>query len=250
MSSFLQALALVVPGTYLAIPTSYVLLRSAIARRVAHSLAQGKSLATDRLDRALTSTLVEIGINVVVLLLALFSARHAGRQESAILVTTTVYMGTVVRSIFKFIVNLRDLVDFTRYILAYRAQGPHQWVAAQIAPEVHRHYDAMPVWDKVLYVVGGGPSRHQYIELQTRVILDAITRKLVSLLAIFTIYVVLFRFVAAPILMEDTTGFGALQAFLWPFAYSIDHFVGSDLSGYIRAADYLGVLKALTGQGG
>jgi hypothetical protein len=240
----LHAFALV-PGGYLAIPAAYVLLRAAVARRVTLNLAEGERLATNRLDRAFTSSLVEIGINVVLLVVAFAIAQRAEHRESAVLLATTVYMGSVLRGAFNLVVHLADLLDFVRYLLAYRRQGPHRWIAARITPEINRHFDEMRIWLRLLNALGGGPSRRQYVERQTRMILGTVRRKALYLLAIFTTYVIVFRCVAAPVLLEDATGFGPLQAFAWPLVYSVDAFFGSSLSAYVRAADYGGLVRAL-----
>ncbi len=199
----------------------------------------------EHLDRALVHSIIEICINVAALSLAVLGAPHWWPHTPAILVTTIVYMGTVLRSVAKVAFHLRKLLSFTSHLLRYRRQGPYHWVATRIAPEVQSGFDQMGVVQRVLNYLGGDPSREQYIEIQARISVEALTRKSVLLVSIFILYVGLFRFVAAPILIDDATGFDALQACLWPFAYSIDHFMGTNLSGCVRRGDYLGDNRAV-----
>jgi hypothetical protein len=234
---------------YLLIPAAYILLREGVAWRFATNLSLGASQAMERLDRALVHSIIEICINVAALSLAVLGAPHWWPHKTAILVTTVVYMGTVLRSAAKVLLNLREFTGFTAHLLRYRRQGPHRWVATRIAPEVHSRFDRMGVVQRVLNYLGGGPSREQYIEIQARIVVEALTRKALLLAGIFVLYVGLFRFVAAPILIEDATGFDALQAFLWPFAYSMDHFLGTGLSGFVRRGDYWGMVSCVWGGG-
>jgi hypothetical protein len=234
---------------YLLVPLSYIVLREGVAWRLATNLSLGASQAMERLDRAIVHSIIEICINVAALSLAVLGAPHWWPHKTAILLTTVVYMGTVLRGMAKILLNLRDFLSFTNHLLRYRSQGPHRWVATRIAPEVHSRFDQMGVVSRVLNYLGGGPSREQYVEIQARIVVEALTRKALLLTGIFILYVGLFRFVAAPILIEDATGFNALQAFLWPFAYSMDHFLGTHLSGLVRRGDYWEMLAQVVGGG-
>lgn len=238
------------PFLYLLGPAFYILLREGVAWRLATNLSLGASQAMERLDRALAHSIIEICINVMVLSLAVLGAPHWWPPKTAILVTTVVYMGTVLHGAAKVLMHLRECLSFTAHLARYRQQGPHRWVASQIAPDVHSRFEQMGVLTRVMNYVGGGPSREQYIEIQARIVVEALTRKALLLAGIFVLYVGLFRFVAAPILIEGHTGFNALQAFLWPFAYSVDHFMGSHLSAFVRRGDYWGMLAQVVGAGG
>lgn len=231
------------PYLYLLLPGSYFLLREGVAWRLATNLSLGASEAMEHLDRALVHSIIEICINVAALSLAVLGAPHWWPHKTAILVTTVVYMGTVLRGAAKVLMNLREFLSFTAHLVRYQRQGPQRWVATRIAPEVNSRFDQMGVVQRVLNYLGGGPSREQYVEIQARIVVEALSRKALLLAGIFVVYVGLFRFVAAPILIEDATGFNALQAFLWPFAYSIDHFMGTGLSGCVRRGDYWGLLS-------
>lgn len=227
---------------YLLLPVSYIVLREGVAWRLATNLSLGASQAMERLDRAIVHSIIEICLNVAALSLAVLGAPHWWPHKTAILLTTIVYMGTVLRGMAKVAFNLREFLSFAGHLVRYRRQGPHRWVATHIAPEVHSRFDRMGVLARVLNYLGGGPSRERYIEIQARIVVEALTRKALVLTGIFVLYVGLFRFVAAPILIEDATGFDAMQAFLWPFAYSMDHFLGTHLSGFVRRGDYWGML--------
>jgi len=235
---------------YLLLPISYLFLREAVARRCATSLSLGASQAVERLDQAIVHSIIEVCINVAALLLAVLAAPRWWPHKTAILLTTIVYMGTVLRGMAKVLLSLRESLSFTSHLVRYRREGPRRWVAAQISPEVHRRFDQMGVVARALNYLAGGPSRQQYIEVQARIIVEALTRKVLCLACVFVLYVGLFRLVAAPILIEDATGFDALQAFLWPFAYSVDHFLGTRMSDFVQRAEYWQLLAHIGGQDG
>jgi hypothetical protein len=215
---------------------------------VVTNLSEGTSKIAERLDRTLVGTAIEIAINVVALSCAALGATHWWDAETAVLITTMVYMGTVMRSAVKALLHLPELATFTEHLVKYRRRGPHTWIAAQIAPEVHQSFDRMGLLERMLGYLAGSPSRERYIELQAAAIVQALTKKVVLLGALFALYVTLFRLLACPILIQDATGFDAFQAFLWPFVFSIDFFLGSDLTSHVRDADYWGLVAHVIGQ--
>jgi hypothetical protein len=235
---------------YLLLPISYFALREAVARRFSTSLSLGASHAMERLDQAIVHSIIEVCINVAALSLAVLAAPRWWPHKTAILLTTIVYMGTVLRGMAKVLLNLRESLSFTSHLVRYRREGPRRWVAARITPEVHVRFDRMGLMARLLNYLGGGPSRQQYIDVQAQIIVEALTKKVLYLACVFVLYVGLFRFVAAPILIEDATGFDALQAFLWPFAYSVDHFLGTRMSDFVQRAGYRELLSHVVGRGG
>jgi len=87
---------------------------------------------------------------------------------------------------------------------------------------------------RLVHRLGRGPKREDLIELTTRDVWRLVYARLLLLVFMVTAYIFIFNVWTRPLLLRETTGLGWLQAFLWPFAHSVDYFFGTQTSSWIR----------------
>lgn len=210
-----------------------------VSKRVNQELNKGKREAIERVNRTLIRSSVDIAINLIILLTAIFGSRYWFTQDESTLIITGLYLASVLYGLLRFLLNAREILGFIYYLIKYRQKAFHCWVADKIAPYVHSAYDELHLVQKLVVAFGPGPSRAEYIEMQTSLIVKSTAIQAGLLVGIFLLYVGVFRFIVAPILIEDVTGLSLLQAFLWPFALAVDYYWGTHWADFVEQANHL-----------
>ena len=204
-----------------------------VAQRVDEELHKGKREAMERVNQALLRSCVDIVLNLVILLTAIFGSRYWFSQDQSTLIITGAYLVSALYGCLRLLLNAREIARFSIYLFRYRQKAFHRWVAFQIAPHVHAAYEELHFLQKLVVAFGPGPSRSEYIEMQTSLIVRSTAIQVGLWCAIMLLYVGVFRFTVAPMLIEDVTGLSLFQAFLWPFARSVDYCFGTHWSDWL-----------------
>lgn len=208
-----------------------------VAHRVDEELNKGKREAVERVNHALLHSCVDIIINLVILLTAIFGSRYWFSQDESTLIITGSYLVSAGYGLLRLLLNAREIIRFSIYLGRYRQKAFHRWVAFQIAPHVHAAYDELHFLQKLVVAFGPGPGRTEYIEMQTSLIVRSTAIQVGLWCAIMLLYVGVFRFTVAPMLIEDVTGLSLFQAFLWPFARSVDYCFGTQWADWVARAE-------------
>jgi hypothetical protein len=219
-------------------PLTYVVARMIAAhlmsRTVAARLAAGHSRAERMISDALVSTLTQLGLNVAVFLAAVYGLR--GRISPGIveLVVTSVYAASVLHFMSRIVLQFRLVTELAAHLLLHGWHAPRAWIRTQVTREIDAHLARMGWLTRLVHRLGAGPKREDLIEFTTHEVWRLVYARLLLLLFIVTAYVFIFNLWTRPLLLSEATGLGWLQAFLWPFAHSVDYFFGTQTSSWIR----------------
>lgn len=221
-----------------AFPLIYVVARMIaghlMTRAVAARLAAGRSRAERMISDALVSTLTQLGLNVAVFLVAVYGLRDRIAPGMVELVVTSVYAASVLHFMTRFVSQFNLMKELVAHLFLHGWRAPRAWIRTQVVREIDARLARMGWLTRLVHRLGPGPKREDLIELSTREVWQLVYARLLLLLLIVTIYILIFNVWTRPLLLREATGLGWLQAFLWPFAYSLDYFFGTQTSGWIR----------------
>jgi len=221
-----------------AIPLIYVATRMIVGqlmtRTVAARLAAGHSRAERMISDALVSTLSQLGLNVAVFLVAVYGLRSRIAPGMVELIVTSVYAASVLHFASRFILQFRLMKELAAHLLLHGWHAPRAWIRTQVTREIDARLARMGWLTRLVHRLGRGPKREDLIELTTRDVWRLVYARLLLLVFMVTAYIFIFNVWTRPLLLRETTGLGWLQAFLWPFAHSVDYFFGTQTSSWIR----------------
>jgi len=199
-------------------PAMYFIARYAmcqsVTRLMAQRLAHQRHAAVRIINEIFTSTIINVTVNVVIFLVAVYGLRSHLPHKQLVLVITTVYAGSVLHVVIKCMLNAYWIYDISRYLLRHGIYGPRAWLHSHIAGEVHARFRRMGFLGRLVYGLTGAPREAELIELLTRDILKVVLTKVLATLAILVIYVTAFTLTTRPVLLEEATGMNWMQAFL------------------------------------
>jgi len=114
--------------------------------------------------------------------------------------------------------------------------GPREWLHSHVAREVHTRFQQMGWLKRLVYKFVGTPREEDLIEILTREIWKVIMTKVFATIVIIVVYISVFSLHTRPILIQETIRLNWLQAFLWPFGFSIDYFLHTHIANWIEHA--------------
>jgi hypothetical protein len=221
-----------------AYPLIYVVARMIAARlmsrAVAAHLASGRSRAERMINEALVSTLTQLGLNVTAFLAAVYGLRGRIAPGMVELVVTSVYAASVLHVVVRFVLQFMLVRELAAHLLAHGWHAPRMWVRTRVAREIDARLARMGWLTRLVHRLGPGPKREDLIELTTREVWQLVYARLFLLLFLVAAYILIFNAWTRPLLLREATGLGWLQAFLWPFAHSVDYFFGTQTSSWVR----------------
>lgn len=203
---------------------------------MAERLIQQRNAAVRVVNEILTSTIFNVIVNITVFLVAIYGLRGYLREKQLVLVVSTVYAASVLHVGFKFALNAYWIYDLSRYLLRHGVHGPRAWLRSHVAREVHTRFQQMSWLKHLAYKFSGAPRAEDLIEILTREIWKVIMTKVFATVAIIVVYISVFSLHTRPILIQETTRLNWLQAFLWPFGFSIDYFMHTHIASWIKQA--------------
>lgn len=114
--------------------------------------------------------------------------------------------------------------------------APAAWLRSHVAREVQGRFERMGWLKRLAYAVSGAPKKSDLIDILTREIWAVTAVKALATVALIVVYTAVFSLHIRPILIEETTRLNWLQAFLWPFGFSVDYFLHTHLTAWIARA--------------
>lgn len=205
-----------------------------MSQAVAAHLATGRSRAERAINATLVSTLSQFGLNIALLLFAAYGLRGRVTPHVLELVVTSVYAASILHVMSRFVVNFGLVKEFARHLLLHGWHAPRAWIRTQVAREIDAHLARTGWLVRLVHRLSSGPKREDLIELTTREVWRLVYIRLLLLLFIVTAYILIFNIWTRPLLLKEATGLGWLQAFLWPFAYSVDYFLGTRACSWVQ----------------
>jgi len=224
----------------LAYPLLFLIFRHLVTRRVSRVLveriAHGRSAALRVVNEIFLSTLLNATVNISVFMVAAYGLRGRLPHAELVLVISTVYAASVLHVVIKFARNAWWFYDISRYVLRHGVHGPRAWLRSHVAREVQGRFERMGWLKRLAYAVSGAPKKSDLIDILTREIWAVTAVKALATVALIVVYTAVFSLHIRPILIEETTRLNWLQAFLWPFGFSVDYFLHTHLTAWIARA--------------
>jgi hypothetical protein len=178
--------------------------------------------------------LTQLGLNVAVFLIAVYGLRGRTAPDTVELVVTSVYAASMLHFLSRFVLQFRLIKELAAHLLLHGWHAPRAWIRTQVIREIDARLGRMSRLTRWIHRLGRGPKREDLIELTTREVWRVVSVRLLLLLSMLSAYIVIFNIWTRPLLLRESTGLGWLQAFLWPFAHSVDYFFGTQTSRWIR----------------
>jgi hypothetical protein len=223
------------------IPLAYAGLRTAIATAVEHKVRQGIGetavQAVHQVSHTLIVQLAEISINILLFLLIIYKAAALFDYHTTVLMICSVYVGSLIHSTYKIIKNFNLILNIIRDYRLNIKQYLFEQIYENTRLEARREFESMGLLKRVFYRASAGPGENT-IALRIAngtlpLIWHRVLTRLVMILVTVGLYILIFRMIVSPFLIQQTTHFSLLQAFLWPFAYSIDFFFHTAFSSLV-----------------
>ena len=213
----------------------YVIAQGA-SRLIAERITQARGAALRVVNEIFLSTTLNVIVNIGVLLVAIHGLGGRLPEKQLVLVVSTVYAASVLHVGFKFALNAYWIYDVSRYLLRHGVHGPRAWVRSHVAREVHARFQRMGWLKRLAYAFSGAPRKEDLVEILAREIWRVVMFKVFATLAIIAVYTIVFSLHMRPVLVEEATRLNWLQAFLWPFGFSLDYFLHTHIAAWIEHA--------------
>jgi hypothetical protein len=223
------------------LPLAYAGLRlvasSAVEKKVDQSVDETVTLAVGQISRSLAASLLEISINILIFLAVIYQSGTFFDFRTSLTIICSVYVGSLMYSIYKVIKNFnfiwilgRDYhLNLKRYIF--------EQIYQNVRSEAQAKLDGMGRIKHMFYKAFAGPGATT-VALRVAhgampLIWQNVSAKLLAVSITAMLYILIFRMIVAPFLIQETAHFSLLQALMWPFAFSIDFFFHTSCSSWV-----------------
>lgn len=223
------------------IPLVYAGLRTVISAAVGHKVDRGidetAALAVRQISRSIMVNFAEISVNIMVFLVIIYKAGVFVDYQTSVLLICSVYVGSLLHSSYKIIRNFKRVLiiarDYRLNIKRYMFEQLYE--NARLA--AHEQLDRMGVLRRIVYTISSGPGADTIAMRVAAGAMPLIWKRvfsgLIAAAITVSLYIVVFRMIISPFLIQQTTHFTLVQALLWPFAFSIDFFFNTSFSNWV-----------------
>ncbi|CAB1083986.1 hypothetical protein D1AOALGA4SA_11520 [Olavius algarvensis Delta 1 endosymbiont] len=225
------------------LPMAYAGLRlvasSAVGKKVNQGIDESTTTAVSQISRALFVNLVEISINILLFFGVIYGSGTVFDFRTSLTIICSVYVGSLMHSIYKFVRNLnfiwvliRDYhLNLKRYIFSQ--------IYMNARSKAQEKLYGMGSIKRMVYKASKGPGPDTIAMRVAKgalpLIWNRVSTRLLAVLFTAFLYILIFRMVVAPFLIQETVHFSLFQAFLWPFAYSVDFFFHTNFSNWVTS---------------
>lgn len=212
------------------------LARSATHYLVNQAISEGVEIAKFEIDRKILAliieTLITITINVLGLIFLTKVLINFIEQEALVLWVSAFFMGSIIYMLLRLVFNLPT---FYKLLVAYKL-NIKKYLEDEIYTEVYAQVKSKlkttnPV-KRLVNIVFGKSSSAIAKEITQKALYLTLSRTLISLVLlalVIGVYLLVFRLLLAPVLLEETTNLNTLQALFYPLALTSDTFFGTKL---------------------
>lgn len=171
------------------------------------------------------------------MLLAAYIVPSFASKETSIFIVSSVYLSSIIYSLFGVIKSLPDIYAF---IFKYRGNVKvflEEKAYAEAYPQVKRDLNNLAFYEKLFNHWWGNDNAHglarELAERGVNLAWKEFVTISVRILALVIIYIALFRFLVAPILLDSSIHLKPWQAALYPLTYSVDFFFNTSFTQFI-----------------
>ena len=225
------------------LPMAYAGLRlvasAAVGQKVNQGIDESTTTAVSQISRALIVNMVEVSINILLFFGVIYGSGTVFDFRTSLTIICSVYVGSLMHSIYKFVKNLdflwilgRDYrLNLKRYIFSQ--------IYMNARSKAQEKLDGMGAIKRMVYKASAGPGPDTIAMRVAKgalpLIWNRVSTRLLAVLFTVVLYILIFRMIVAPFLIQETVHFSLFQAFLWPFAYSIDFFFHTNFSSWVTS---------------
>lgn len=222
------------------VPVVITSLKIFVKHSVTEGIADGISEASFKIERkmikVIISTFLNIFVNVVLLVFAVYFLPLVFDKYIVIYAVCSVYLGSIIYGLYSVIENFPIML---KYIFKYKLNLKH-YIYNEIYAEAHNktisQISKMNIFKKGLNrIFGESPSNIAYsiASSTTSIVIKKVTLIVIILTISFTAYVVIFRIIVAPILIDNSTQLNVFQAILYPLLYTMDYFFNTNILSWL-----------------
>lgn len=222
-------------------PVVILITKKMVVHKVSEAILDGITEASVSVDRQITrhlvSSLMNMSINIALLLSAIYLSPSFLHASSAVYLICSVYLASV---IYTFYTGVTHIPLIFRFLFRYRL-NLKAYIKDQIYQEAHIRAVAViqnrniPV--RILNRLFGRSASQIAASISihaTRIIFRKVISFVMIIVMVTISYVLIFRFIVAPTLIQDATGFNFFQAALFPIASSVDYFFDTKYIAWIQ----------------
>lgn len=213
-----------------------ILVRHSVSNAIADGISEARYEVDKRTTRSLVSSLVNIVVNVSSLLLAVYVSPYFFDISVIVYLVSSIYLGSILYGCYSILINAPSIF---KYIFIHKL-NLEDYVHDEIYNESRSA--AQSEINNKNFIVRGlnslfGKNSSEIASDIAYFATRLVFRKLIIFSFIIGLvtgaYVLIFRIIVAPVLIEESTGLGIFQAALYPIAVSIDYFFNTNIIVWI-----------------
>jgi hypothetical protein len=194
--------------------------------------------AVKRILALLTAQTVKIVVNVLCLLVAVYGAGSILNRRMSVLVICSVYMASVVESLWRLLRGLPDLFS----LLFVHHGNPRSYISGRVQREVYQRLGEADARSSIfrrlfkqIMLRSNEEISREVAQKATSAIWSRVVGRFTATAMALVAYIVVFRFIVAPYLITGHTKLTVWQALLYPIAYASDYFFGTSFVHHVRS---------------
>jgi len=180
---------------------------------------------------------INIIINIVVLFFAIYIlGTFTSNKELITLVVSSVYLSSILYSLYSFVKYRRAIYNFFIIQKCNLQKFIFVEIFNEARSEAKNEIDNLNFFKKPMNQLFGENSSavaKEIASVASKIAKKNIIFSIVNLAVIFSIYVLVFRFMVAPTMIEDSTHLSWFQSLIYPIFFSIDYFFDTTLLSII-----------------
>lgn len=213
-----------------------LLVNDSVAEGITDGISKAKFEVERKITQALVATFLNISINIILLVLAIYILPMLSDKDAVIYTICSVYFGSIIYGVYRVIENLPLMFKF---IFEYKL-NLEGYIYDEIYKEVRKKagckINNMNFISRALNDMFGRSASsiaYSISRSTTNIVIKKVTSVAVILAIIFFVYVVVFRVMVAPVLIESTTELNVFQAALYPLLYTVDYFFNVNILSWL-----------------
>lgn len=224
----------------LTVPVIILITKLLVNKKVSEGISEGISEAKYEVDIKITksifSTFFNIIINIILLIGAIYILPFFFDIEIVIYFICSVYLGSIIYGLYNAIKSIPLILNFVfRHKLNLKEYICYE-IYLEAYDEVCYQISNRNLFIRVLNgLFGKSESTIAYsiAYSTTNIVIKKVTSIVIILVTIFLVYVLIFRILVAPVLIEDSTQLDVFQAALYPVLYAVDYFFNTKLLSWL-----------------
>jgi hypothetical protein len=213
-----------------------VLVKKAVSEAVSEGISKARYEVEKRITKSLVSSLFNIIINVVSLMVVIYVVPIWADSEVVVYLVCSVYLGSILYGIYSIVVSYPLMLSFVfehKFSLKEYVYREVYWEArSQAGYEIGRRNIIARALNGI-FGMSASDIASSIAYATTRLVIKKVLSIVLVLSTIFLVYVLVFRIMVAPVLIESTTHLNMFKAALYPIFYSIDYFFDTTILSWL-----------------